>query len=318
MNQHFLTKSLTKNADDPCPICEGTDIITEAYSGEEICTGCGCVVNNLVMSRSRDWFYTVGVGTGGVFSQTGGDMRRHGSGSRASIFDKGLNTFLNGNRDASGTPLSQETMQDMRRLQRQDNRSKVNESTMRNLSVAMAELDRLTSVLNLSQIVKEDAAVIYRMALKKNMIRGRSIDAFVAASLYAACRVLGVPRPLKDVVDESKRSHKEVSMTYRLLLKELMLKVPIDDPLMYVSKLAHSLEISRQTELRSIEILNEGKTVRALTGKDPRGMAAAALYLASELNGERVIQRNIAKEADITEVTLRNRYRGLKKALSID
>ena len=241
----------------------------------------------------------------------------HGSGARESVFDKGLNTFINGTRDANGSQLPQETVQEMRRLQRQDNRSKVNDSTFRNLSVAMAELDRLSSVLSLPVAVKEDAAVLYRRALKKDLIRGRSIDAFVAASLYAACRVLAIPRPLKTVVDESKRTHKEVSMTYRMMLKELNLKVPVDNPLIYVTGLANKLNIGRQTELKAIDILTEAKRLRALAGKDPRGVAAAALYLASELRGERVVQRKVSKAAETTEVTLRNRYRGLKKALSI-
>jgi len=243
--------------------------------------------------------------------------KHHGSGARESLFDKGINTFINGTRDSNGTQLSQETVQEMRRLQRQDNRSKVNESTLRNLSFAMAELDRLASTLKLPIAVKEDAAVLYRRALKLDLIRGRSIDAFIAASLYAACRMLGIPRPLKTVVDESKRTHKEVSMTYRMMLTKLDLKVPVDNPLMYVSGLAHKLGINRRTELKAVEILVEAKKKHALAGKDPRGVAAAALYLASELRGERVVQRKVSKAAETTEVTLRNRYRGLKKALCI-
>ena len=106
-------------------------------------------------------------------------------------------------------------------------------------------------------------------------------------------------------------------MTYRLLLSELHLKPPIDSPFKYVSNLASTLEISRPTERQAITILEQARKRKALTGKDPRGLAAAALYLACELRGERVVQRNVAKAAETTEVTLRNRYRGLKKALGI-
>jgi len=243
------------------------------------------------------------------------DKRRHGPGPRASVFDKGLNTVINGRTDASGTPLSHEVIQAMNRIQRQDNRSKVNESATRNLSIAMAELDRLSSVLHLPSNVKEDAATLYRHALDLDLVRGRSIDAFVAASIYAACRLRGVPRPLKLVCDESKRTKKEVSMTYRILLIQLGLKPPIDNALKYVSMLAHKLDISRPTERDAVELLERAQKLRALSGKDPRGLAAAALYLASELNAERVIQSDVSKAAETTEVTLRNRYRGLKKAL---
>jgi transcription initiation factor TFIIB len=50
----------------------------------------------------------------------------------------------------------------------------------------------------------------------------------------------------------------------------------------------------------------------ALVGKDPRGMAAAALYMACKANEENVIQKDIAYAAGTTEVTLRNRLRDLK------
>ena len=308
MSQHFSIELLTVESETPCPLCEGVKIVTDVYNGEEICPDCGCVLNDTSFNRGKGEL---------VYSSNGGDPRSHGAVSRPSVFDRGLNTFINGNRDAMGTSLSGKTIQHMRRLQRQDNRSKVNESAMRNLSVAMAELDRLVSSLNVSSNVKEDAAVIYRRALTLDLVRGRSIDSFVAASIYAACRMLGVPRPLKLVCSLSKRADKEVSMTYRLLLKELDLKPPVDDPLKYVSMLASLLDINRVTERKAIEILEEATKKRALTGKDPRGVAAAALYLASELQGEKIVQRNVAKAAETTEVTLRNRYRGLKKALNI-
>ena len=311
MSQPFSIESLTTDPVEPCPLCGGTEMFTDFDNGEEVCIGCGCVLNDSVLSRRSVGFNSLG----GDFSSV--DTRRHGSGSRPSVYDRGLNTVVGGNRDAYGVPLRQETVNDMRRLQRQDNRSKVNESTMRNLSVAMAELDRLISALHLPNSVKEDSAVLYRQALSRDLVRGRSIDSFVAASIYAICRLMDIPRPLKTVCELSKRSHKEVSMTYRLLLKELDLKPPLDNPFKYVSKLANVLEIPRQTERRAIGILEEATAKRALVGKDPRGVAAAALYLASELNGERVVQRRVARAAETTEVTLRNRYRGLKKALSI-
>jgi len=310
MTPTSLTEPLTVNVINPCPLCDGEDTVVDRYNHEEICISCGCVVNDLTLNRGVNAM-TYNANQGNV------DSRRHGSGAYSSIFDKGLNTIISGNRDSAGSHLSQDTVQSMRRLQRQDNRSKLNESVMRNLSVAMAELDRLSYALNLSDNVKEGAATLYRKALTLDLVRGRSIDAFVAASLYAACRLLQVPRPLSLVCDESKRTRKEVSMTYRLLLTELNLKPPIDSPFKYVSVLAHDLEISRPTERKAVTLLEEARKQKSLIGKDPRGLAAAALYLACELNGERVVQRRVAKRAETTEVTLRNRYRGLKKALGI-
>lgn len=290
-----------------CPHCGGSKIVSDRETGERVCASCGLVVTDTIMDTGPEYR---------VFNlQEANDRRRTGTGYSMSIYDKGLSTVIKGDKDASGKRLDYETQRRMRRLQRQDNRSKVNETHARNLSIAMAELDRMASELHLPQNVKENSALIYRRALKKDLIRGRSIDAFVAASVYAACRLLKVPRPLKEVTKISKRMHSEVAMTYRLIHKELGLKPPVDGPYKFIPSIAAKLEIRQSTERLAINILRKADESKALTGKDPRGLAAAALYMACQETREKRVQRVIAKAAGTTEVTLRNRYRGLKMAL---
>lgn len=296
-----------KDALSKCSNCGGTKIISDVDSGETICATCGIVVTETIMDTGPEYR---------VFNlQEANDRRRTGTGYSMSIYDKGLSTVIKGDKDAMGRRLDYETQRRMRRLQRQDNRSKVNETHARNLSIAMAELDRMTSELHLPQNVKENAALIYRRSLKKDLIRGRSIDAFVAASIYAACRILKVPRPLKEVSKTSKRLHSEVAMTYRLMHRELNLKPPVDRPYKFIPSIAAKLEVPQPTEILAINILRKADEIKALTGKDPRGLAAAALYMAGQETNEKRVQRVIAEAAGTTEVTLRNRYRGLKEAL---
>ncbi|MCB2172181.1 transcription initiation factor IIB [archaeon] len=290
-----------------CPHCGGTRIVSDRQTGEMICANCGLVVTDTIMDTGPEYR---------VFNlQEANDRRRTGTGYSMSIYDKGLSTVIKGDKDASGKRLDYETQRRMRRLQRQDNRSKVNETHARNLSIAMAELDRMASELHLPQNVKENAALIYRKALKEDLIRGRSIDAFVAASLYAACRLQKIPRPLKEVSKVSKRLHSEVAMTYRLIHKELKLRPPVDGPFKFIPSIAAKLSVNQPTEQLAINILKKADEIKALTGKDPRGLAAAALYMACQETKEKRVQRVIAKAAGTTEVTLRNRYRGLKQAL---
>ena len=289
-----------------CPHCGGSKIVNDRQSGERVCASCGLVVTDIIVDLGPEYR---------VFNLQENDRRRTGTGYSYSIYDKGLSTVIKGDKDASGKRLDFETQRRMRRLQRQDNRSKVNETHARILSIAMAELDRLTSDLHLPRSVKENAALIYRKALLKDLIRGRSIDAFVAASIYAACRVMGIPRPLKEVSKASKRLHSEVAMTYRLLHRELKLRPPVDGPYKFVPSIAGHLKVTQLTEQTAIRILRKADEMRELTGKDPRGLAAAALYMACQETGEKRVQRVIAKAAGTTEVTLRNRYRGLKNAL---
>jgi transcription initiation factor TFIIB len=231
------------------------------------------------------------------------------------LYDMGLSTSFRGGRDARGNKLTVDTRNMMNKLKRYDTRSKLDDTWGRNLSIAMAELDRLSTVLSIPKMVKESAAFIYRQALKADLIRGRSIDAFVAASLYAACRKSKVPRPLKEVSKASTREHSEVSRSYRLLHRELKLKMPIDDPMKFVSGIASKLDVRPATERHAVDILMRARERKGLSGKDPRGIAAAALYMACIEMDDKKIQKDVASAAGTTEVTLRNRLKGLTETL---
>ena len=99
----------------------------------------------------------------------------------------------------------------------------------------------------------------------------------------------------------------------RLLLQELDFHMPIADPLTYVSKIAEKTGISGKTQGTAIAILREARQKRVSSGKDPMGLAAAALYIACLKNNEKTTQKDIAEAAGVTEVTVRNRYKGTKE-----
>ncbi len=290
-----------------CPKCGNANIITDPENGERVCSQCGLVIEETPIDLGPEWR---------AFTADEKDSRsRTGLGSTLTLYDKGLSTVFRGDTDASGKKLSGETRHKMDRLRRYDNRTKFDETTRRNLSAAMAELDRMAALLHLAAPVREQAALIYRKALKADLIRGRSIDAFVAASVYAACRASQVPRPIKKVSEASTRTHDEVARTYRLLIKELKLRMPVDEPIKFVPSIAAKLRLRRDTELKAINILRSAKVKQGLTGKDPRGLAAAALYMACLKNDDRRIQKDVATAAGTTEVTLRNRLRGLSEVM---
>lgn len=307
LSQPFLTESSQPDEPLSCPLCGCQRIFTDIYNGEEVCVNCGCVINDPPISLGKEHQCHS--------YEEHEESSRHGVYITHRAYDRGFNTVIQGNKDAYGNNITKETASNMSRLRRQDNRSKIDDTAARNLNVAMTELDRITTSLHLPSSAKEYAAYVYRQALAADLIRGRSIDSFVAASIYVACRVQGIPRSLKTVISESKRDGQEVSMTYRFLLKELNIKPPVDAPQKYIPKLAAAVNVSRAVERLASDILSEAKGTSALVGKDPRGVAGAALYLALEIKGERMVQRKIAKACGTTEVTLRNRYRELKNVL---
>jgi transcription initiation factor TFIIB len=298
---------MSENTNTACTRCGSRNLVNDPENGETVCTNCGLVVAESPIDRGPEWR---------AFTADEKNSRsRTGLGISYSLYDKGLSTVFKGDRDAQGNRLKDETRIKMDRLRRYDNRSKFDETWRRNLSIAMAELDRMSTALHLPQNVKEAAALLYRRALKKDLIRGRSIDAFVAASIYAACRQSKVPRPLKEITNASNREKGEVSRTYRLLLRELRIKMPVDDPMKFIPSIASKLRLRRDTEQRAVDILRKAKRVKGLSGKDPRGLAAAALYMACLDMGDRRIQKDVSEAAGTTEVTLRNRLRGLEETL---
>jgi transcription initiation factor TFIIB len=113
-------------------------------------------------------------------------------------------------------------------------------------------------------------------------------------------------------------NRKKIGQHYRLLVEKLKLKMPISDPANYVPRFITQLNLPGEVQQEVLKILERAKENRTLvTGRDPRGLAAAAIYIASILTDNRVTQRDIAMAAGVTEVTVRNRYKELVQKLKI-
>jgi transcription initiation factor TFIIB len=296
---------------DMCPECTSKNLVHDSDTGETVCGDCGLVLYGQMLNKGPEWrAFTL---------EEKASRSRVGLPTSYSVHDKGLSTTISEvNRDSYGRKLPLATRLLMWRLRKWQIRCRVHSSTDRNLAQAMSELDRLAGKLNISPPTQEKAAVIYRRALDKRLVRGRSINAVSAAALYAACRGCGTPRTLREIAKASLAKKKDVSHCYRLLLNELDINVPVADPLTYVSKIAEKNGISGKIQGLAIAILREARRKRVAAGKDPIGLAAAALYLACIQHNERKTQKDVAEASGVTEVTIRNRYKALKKQLNLE
>tara|TARA_B100000949_G_scaffold235307_1_gene257638 strand:+ start:3304 stop:4233 length:930 start_codon:yes stop_codon:yes gene_type:complete len=295
---------------DKCTRCGKGPIVIDSSGGEMNCSNCGYVTVDKIEEEGPEWR---------AFSKEEKDDRaRTGVPSSLAMHDMGLATVIGAeDRDAAGRSLPASMKAAIERLRTWDGRSQVHEPVDRNLRQAFSELDRLADKLNLSDAVIEKAAYIYRKALEKGLVRGRSISALIAASLYAACRDTETPRTLKDVAAACNIKKKDIARCYRLLLREMNLRMPVVDPTKCVSRIASKAGLSEKTKRRALGILHEAEATRTSAGKDPMGLAAAALYVACVMEGESKTQKDVAEAAGVTEVTIRNRYKGLKSALQI-
>jgi len=298
------------STNDSCSRCGKGSMLTDDDSGEMFCSKCGFVATERVEQEGPEWR---------SFSKDGGqDRTRTGTPISLAMHDMGLATIIGpANRDATGKPLSASMKSTIERLRTWDSRSQVHEPVDRNFRQAFSELDRLKDKLALSDAVIEKTAYIYRKALEKGLVRGRSIQALIASALYAACRNTETPRTLTDVANGINIKRKDVARCYRLLLRELDLKMPVVDPINVVSRIASITDLSEKTKRKAREFLKEASRLEVSAGKDPMGLAAAALYLACVMMGENTTQKDIANAAGVTEVTIRNRYKGLKEVLKL-
>ena len=295
---------------DKCTRCGKGPIVIDSSGGEMNCSNCGFVVVDKIEEEGPEWR---------AFSKEEKDDRaRTGVPSSLAMHDMGLATVIGAeDRDAAGRSLPASMKAAIERLRTWDGRSQVHEPVDRNLRQAFSELDRLADKLNLSDAVIEKAAYIYRKALEKGLVRGRSISALIAASLYAACRDTETPRTLKDVAAACNIKKKDIARCYRLLLREMNMRMPVVDPTKCVSRIASKAGLSEKTKRSALAILHKAEATRTSAGKDPMGLAAAALYVACVMEGESKTQKDVAEAAGVTEVTIRNRYKGLKAALQL-
>ncbi|MFB6108111.1 MAG: transcription initiation factor IIB family protein [Haloplanus sp.] len=289
-----------------CPECGGS-LVTDAEHGETACSECGLVVETDEIDHGPEWR---------AFDAAERDSKaRVGSPTTQMMHDKGLSTTIDWqNKDAYGKTLSSTQRQKMQRLRTWNRRFQTRNHQERNLRQALGEIDRMSSALGLPENVRETASVIYRRALEDDLLPGRSIEGVATSALYAAARQLGVPRTIDEMARVSRVDEEEFKRTYRYIVRELNLEVAPADPEQYVTRFASELGISDEAERLAREILAAGKEQGVHSGKNPVGLAAAAVYAAPLLTNEQVTQKQVSDVADISEVTIRNRYQELLEA----
>jgi len=307
----LTVESRSVNQKIECPECgNDTNIVNDDTRGEIICGNCGIVISEKIIDQGPEWR---------AFNTLERDKRsRVGSPISYTIHDKGLSTMIDWHdKDIYGKKLPPKTRAQVYRMRKWQIRTRVHSSIARNLAQAMTELDRLSSQLDIPKGVKETSAVMYRRAIERRLIRGRSIEAMIAAAVYAACRLRKVPRTLDELVKYTRVNKKDLGRAYRLMIQRLGIQIPTSNAKDFISRFCADLELSGRVQKKACELIDQASAKAITAGKDPTGLAAAAIYITGILEGERRTQRRIAEVAHVTEVTIRNRYKELIKKLRI-
>ncbi|MHA2202648.1 MAG: transcription initiation factor IIB [Candidatus Hodarchaeales archaeon] len=293
-----------------CPECGALDnVVSDPRLGQFICSCCGVVIDTKMFDQGPEWR--------AYDYQEEQDRSRGGSPLSLLQPDFGIKTQISRSRkDGKGRKLSSSKRLAFNRLTNVDNHA--HESEIRNLRIALRELKRLKSQMELPDRTAQMASSYYRQCLKKNLIRGRSIDGMIAASLYLACRKTKIPLTLKDVSTNTNVSFKELGRCVRTIVQHLRTKPDSGRHEALIHRLGEELSLSMPTRMIAVNIAIQTREFGITVGKNPMSIAAACLYIAGVKTGERRTQQQIARAAKTTPVTIRNRFKEIVRVLRMD
>lgn len=307
-----MKKNIKENSEKHvCPECSSKEVSKDHRRGELLCENCGLVIEDHHIDKGPEWR---------AFNSEQSDKKaRTGAPMNYLTHDKGLSTQISWkNKDAYGRNIPHKNRAKMYRVRKWHRRIRISDASERNLASALRELDRISSKMGLPRSIREVSALIYRKAVEKNLIRGRSIETVIAAAIYAGCRKCDVPRTLSEISDVAHADEKQIGRAYRFLSRELILKLKPTKPENYLKRFCNKLKLNSDVVSSGENVISQAGDMGLISGKGPTGLAAAAIYIASILEGVPKTQRDIAEVAGVTEVTIRNRYKEMVEKIGID
>jgi transcription initiation factor TFIIB len=296
----------TDPSTNQCPECDG-HITTNSI--ETVCEDCGLVLESQPIDHGPEWR---------EFEDDETDLERTGAPLTPTRHDRGLSTDIGRKTDGNGNKLSGSKRYQLSRLRREHNRGRWRSKAERNLAHGLTEARRIASALGLPESIRDQACALYRSASSEDLLRGRSIEAIAAASVYAACRCNGIPRTLQEIGDVAQVADERVDHAYGVLNRELGLPAVPMTPVEYVPRFASDLALSEKTRHRAEKLATRANEQELANGCNPAGLAAACLYTAAQEGCERVTQANLAEVADVTPVTIRARWDELRTLVDDD
>ena len=287
--------------------CKTYPVITDSDRGEVFCGGCGLVLVQNLDDTSHD--------NRSFSSEDFMKNARTGPATTLTMFDKGLSTVIGANKDSSGNSLSSKTKYEFNRLRTWDQRSKSRSTS--SLSKAFTLLHGMKTKIGVPNNVVENAAYIYRKAVNAKLTRGRTMASLISASLYASCRQNNIPRTLDDIAAAGNVERRILSRDLRTIIKKLGLNLNQYDTASFIVKISNNMNLREKTKRDAFDILKRCEDEKITAGKHPVAQAAASLYIACIVNGEKISQKKFSIESGVSDVTIRNRATLIKKTLKL-
>lgn len=278
-----------------CDDCNAALITND--DGEYLCADCGLIHDEYHLDPGPS--YT---------AYSGLDWQKkahHGGETSVAQPLNGLGTVFYTGRDGYGRTVSNKLRKRYRRLKKHHDIYAKNKD--RNFQTAFNELDALVSSLNLPGQVKDAAAKIYRKAFQDDLIRGRSIEGMVSASVLIAIRRHKIPRTVDELASVGHVDSAEIYRAFSYIRQELNIPTPPPSPFQWFNELAGKLEVEPHIRADARERLESIMEEGTLSGREPKGLAVATLYASYLYNHQTPFSQTDASEAaDVGKQTVSN------------
>ncbi|XP_072221905.1 BRF1 general transcription factor IIIB subunit a [Leuresthes tenuis] len=258
-----------------CKNCGSSDIDVDQARGDAVCMVCGSVLEDNIIVSEVEF-----VETGGGGSLAVGQFVSSEGGPRNPTF---------GDAHLSGMG---------------------SESRAQTLQRAKQHINTLGHQLQMNKHCLDTAFNFYKMALTKQLTRGRKASHVIAACIYMVCRTEGTPHMLLDLSDILQVNVYVLGKTFLLLARELCINAPAIDPCLYIPRFAQLLEFGEKNHdvsMTAMRLVQRMKRDWMHTGRRPSGLCGAALLVAARLHDFRRTVKEIVSVVKVCENTLRKR-----------
>jgi len=298
---------LEKRIDMRCSECGGQVIYV---NGEYVCTRCGLVISEEKISMNPEW------------KPAEDDKRsRVGPPLTNMLPSMGISTTVGKTFTDNLSENQIKSMFNMKILA-----DSITKGNNRTLYKAASAIQYICDSLNLPKQVREEAMKIFVKSHERDLIKGRIVDIFALASVYLACRIMGVGKTLKDIsqvnVGGRKVDRFKLYEYVKLITEGLGIKVNAISIEQLIHVIAAKVYNGVDCFEKKLETIRNAEEILSklpkefFFGKDPNGIAAAIVYLASLKSGVTITQKEVARHAGVTEVTVRKRSREIGRILS--
>lgn len=205
-----------------------------------------------------------------------------------------------------------------RELQLAASRSQ-NSRSERNLLTAFRDISSWCDQFSLPKTISDIAKQLYKRSDEEKLLRGKSLDAVIAACIFIACRQAHVPRTFREICNLTHVSKKTLGQCYKALEQAFNLtpgasahnasSSPTTGPENLLVRYCNHLDLPANVQSICSDIIIAARKYGIADGRSPVSIAGGAIYFTCLLLGKVKSVRDISLVAGVSEGTIKLVYR---------